>query len=93
MKLVTKPAVNVALRTLNAAEVRRVHGLFDALKNWENDAHIRKESRPLALDDGRDVYVLRTTGDAAIFFEKATDTITVLDITSEDTLAQFAGAR
>lgn len=91
VKLVTKPAVNIAMRTLPPAEADRVQTLFDALKDWPNDARVRKASKMLALEDGRHVYVLRTSGDATIFFERAGDTITVLDIASQETLAHFAG--
>ena len=76
--VVTTPPVDIALRTLDPDSVRKVHAWFDNLKNWENDATVRKNSQ--ALEGVPDVYVLRTTTDIRIFFTIEGERITILDI-------------
>jgi hypothetical protein len=41
------PAVDIALRSLDPDEVRRVHAWFDYLKRWDEDEAVRKNSLPL----------------------------------------------
>lgn len=87
MNLTTAPAVDIALRTLADDKRRRVHALFDSLKNWENDPHIRDISKSLPY---KDVYVLTASDGTRIFFHKSDDTIRIVDIASKETIEQFA---
>jgi hypothetical protein len=87
MKLVTTDSVDFALRTLTSAKARRIRKWFDQLKNWDNDANIRKLSHSLPY---KDVFVLSTTDGMQIFFRKEADTIKILDIATQETIDQFA---
>jgi hypothetical protein len=40
-KIVTTPPVDIALRTMDADDVRRVHAWFDQLRNWDTDEYVR----------------------------------------------------
>lgn len=85
MKTVVKtPPVEVALRTLDAANQRRVHSWFDQLANWDNDAHVRNRSQSLDAVPG--AYVLNTTTDLRIFFRIDGNTVTILDIAKEQSI-------
>jgi hypothetical protein len=77
-KIVTTPLVDIALRTLDADGVRRVHAWFDHLRNWEGDEFVRTHSHSLEGIPG--VYVLKTSTDIRIFFRIDGNTITILDI-------------
>jgi hypothetical protein len=85
----TKRPVDIALRTLRPEELSRVHSWFDHLKNWDNDAQVRRISHQ--LPGFKDVYVLTPSKGLRIFFQKDSDGITVLDIASKETIDQFAG--
>ena len=78
MKVVETPPVEIAIRTLSDEDRRRVWALFDHLKNWENDAHVRQSSERLA--SASDVYLLKTSNDIRIFFTLKDDRIEILDI-------------
>jgi hypothetical protein len=90
MDLVLAEPAEIALRTLEQDDRRRVNALCDALKNWENDATIRSRSKLLAGDDG--TYVLDTSTDICIFFTFDQGRIVVLDIARRSSLALFAHA-
>ncbi|HLN27285.1 MAG TPA: hypothetical protein VK395_06035 [Gemmataceae bacterium] len=89
MELQMTDSAKIALRTLSARERDRLQGLFAALANWNNDAHIQKMSSPLIY---KDVYVLRATDGMQIFFSKGTEKIVILDIARKKTVDQFAEA-
>lgn len=77
-KIVTTPPVDIALRTMNAEEVRRVRAWFDHLQNWDSDDYVRRRSH--SLEEVPDVYVLKTSSDIRIFFRFDGDTVTILDV-------------
>jgi hypothetical protein len=77
-KVVIAPAVEIAMRTLDADGVRRVNAWFSYLERWDSDEVVRRNSHQLPQMPG--VYVLRTTTDIRIFFRIDGDTITVLDV-------------
>jgi mRNA-degrading endonuclease RelE of RelBE toxin-antitoxin system len=77
-KIVTTPPVDIALRTMDADDVRRVQAWFDHLRNWDGDEYVRSHSH--SLTGVPDVYVLKTTTDIRIFFRIDAETITILDI-------------
>ena len=83
-KVVISPAVEIALRTLDPDNVRRVQSWFTHLRNWENDSFVRAHSHGLASVPG--VYVLKTSTDIRIFFRMDGDTITVLDIAKKQSI-------
>lgn len=66
MKVIKTPAVDAALRTLDADERRKVISWFDHLGNWENEEHLRKTAKP-TIDC--DIYALNTSDDMRIFFK------------------------
>ena len=80
-KVVTSPAVDIALRSLDAEGVRKVHAWFNHLQNWDNDEFVRNRSH--SLEGFSDVYVLRTSTDIRIFFKIEGNTITVLDVATK----------
>jgi hypothetical protein len=77
-KIVTTPLVDIALRTLDADDVRRIHAWFGHLQNWDDDEFVQTHSHTLEGVSG--VYVLKTSTDVRIFFRMNGDTITILDI-------------
>jgi len=79
MKVIKQPAVEAAIRTLSPEERRRVFAWLDTLQNWENDAHVRKMSKPSRYED---TYVLNTSDDLRIFFtlDLQKNEISVIDI-------------
>jgi mRNA-degrading endonuclease RelE of RelBE toxin-antitoxin system len=83
-KIVATPPVDIALRTLDADTVRRVHAWFDRLRNWDGDEHLRRHAR--SLDSVPGVYVLRTSTEIRIFFRIDDDTITILDIAKKSAI-------
>ena len=87
--LVTTPPVDIALRTLDAEDRRRVHAWFDHLRNWDSDSFVRTHSFPLKSVEG--VYVFRTSSDLRIFFRFDGDTITVLDLATKQAILAMAG--
>lgn|GEM_PF-2045654 len=76
--IATTPPVDIALRTMNAEEVRRVRAWFDHLQNWDGDEYVRRRSH--SLEEVPDVYVLKTSSDIRIFFRFDGDTVTILDV-------------
>lgn len=90
-KVVFAPAVDIALRSLDPAGVRRVHAWFDYLKRWDEDEVVRKNSRSLPGHEG--VYVLRTPTDIWIFFTMEDDTITILDVAQKSAILASGGMR
>lgn len=87
----TQPA-EIALRTLNQEDRRRVTAWLDHLKNWDNDPFVRENSRPLASNGADQIYVLRTSMDLFIFFRFDHREIQVLDMAHHDTLEAFQQA-
>lgn len=87
----TQPA-EIALRTLNQEDRRRVAAWLDHLKNWENDSFVRENTRPLATNGAEKVYILRTSMDLFIFFTIDDREIQVLDMAHHDTLEAFQQA-
>ncbi len=90
MKLLTTRDVDFSLGTLRPDERRRVRAWFTRLKNWDDDAQVRNDSRKLPQAD---TYVLPTGEDYWIFFRKEGDTITVADIARTETINLFAEAK
>lgn len=89
MKLVTQRAVDMALRTMSDAERKKVLGWFDQLKNWNNDAKVRKNS--FKLEAFEDLYMLKTRGELRIFFRLGADEVTIIDIASRSTILALGG--
>ena len=83
-KTVTTPPVDIALRTMDADEVRRVHAWFDHLRNWDDDEYVRSHSHRLVGLPG--VYLLKTSTDLRIFFKIDGDTITILDVAKKSAI-------
>ena len=77
-KVVLAPAVEIAMRTLDADGARGVHACFSYLERWDTDEFVRRNSQQLPEMPG--VYVMRTTTDIRIFFRIDGDTVTVLDV-------------
>jgi mRNA-degrading endonuclease RelE of RelBE toxin-antitoxin system len=77
-EVVTTPTVDLALRTLDEDNRRRVHSWFGHLANWDADEFARSHS--YSLDSIPGVHVLKTGTDFRIFFRVQENTITVLDI-------------
>jgi mRNA-degrading endonuclease RelE of RelBE toxin-antitoxin system len=84
MKLVLTPAVEVALRTLDDDNRRRVQSWFDHLANWNVDDYVRNHSH--RLESIPDAYVLRTRTDLRIFFKVHGGTVTILDIATKQSI-------
>src|SRR5437016_147494 len=82
--VVTTPAVDIALRTLDPDGVQRVYAWFARLKDWDGDETVRRNSQ--ALEGMPGVYVMRTTGDMRIFFKVEGDTITILDLAKKQAI-------
>jgi len=78
MNVIQTPPVEIALRTLDDEDRRRVWAWFEHLTNWEKDQFVREHSQKLNSAD--DIYVLRTSGDLRIFFRLEKDRIIILDI-------------
>jgi hypothetical protein len=91
MNVILTQPVEIALRTLDEDDRRRVVAWLDCLKNWETDDYVRKRSHQLNPDE--DVYVLKTSTDIRIFFRLEPDAIAVLDIARKETILRSgAGA-
>jgi hypothetical protein len=88
-KIVLAPAVDIALRSLDPDEVRRVHAWFDYLRRWDEEEVVRRNSLPLPGHKG--VYVLRTTTDIRVFFTIDGDTIAVLDVAQKPAILTSGG--
>src|SRR5437899_9845062 len=88
-KIVTTQPVDIALRSLDAEGVRKVHAWFDHLRNWDGDEFVRKHSHGLEGVPG--VNVLKTSTDIRIFFRIDGNTITILDIAKKSAIMSSAG--
>lgn len=79
MKVSLDQSVNIDIRTLTAAERRRVSSWLGHLANWENDQHVRTMSKPSGYQN---VFVLTASDDLDIAFSLDSDKkeITVLDL-------------
>jgi hypothetical protein len=86
--IILAPPVKIALRSLDAENARKVHAWFDHLKNWDRDAFVRGRSHSLASLPG--IYVLMTHTDLRIFFRLEGSTITVLDISTKQSILMSA---
>jgi hypothetical protein len=87
MNVIQTQPVEIALRTLDEEDRRKVEAWFERLKNWEKDASVRERSQKLPSADG--VYVLKTTGRFVIFFRLEQDRIVLLDIATKRTIQMF----
>jgi len=65
MKVSKLRSVDVAIRTLDESERRKVFAWLQHLENWEHDEHVREMSKPTIE---KDVYVLNTSDDIRLFF-------------------------
>lgn len=83
-KVVTSQPVEVALRTLDEANRRRVYLWFDRLAKWDGDDFVRSHSHRLESVPG--VYVLKTGTDLRIFFQLDEDTVTILDLAKKQSI-------
>jgi hypothetical protein len=88
-KVVTTLPVDIALRTLEADDVRKIHAWFDHLRNWDGDAFVRTHSH--SLEEVPGVHVLNTSTDIRIFFRIDGNTITILDIAKKSAIMRSAG--
>jgi mRNA-degrading endonuclease RelE of RelBE toxin-antitoxin system len=77
-KVITTPAVDLALRTLSPEEIDRIQSWFGQLANWDSDPLVRENSYALAEMPG--VRMFRTGSDTRIFFTIEGETITILDV-------------
>jgi mRNA-degrading endonuclease RelE of RelBE toxin-antitoxin system len=96
MNFIQSERVKTALHTMSRDDRERVLIWFGHLKNWwdENtDAYVRSQSVKLDVQ-GQEVYVFRTSTDVRIFFtvDEATQTITVIDVATKDTILASGGA-
>jgi mRNA-degrading endonuclease RelE of RelBE toxin-antitoxin system len=87
MKVIQTQPVEIALRTLDEEDRRKIEPWFERLKNWEKDPSVRERSQKLASTDG--VYVLRTNSEYRIFFKLEQDRILILDIATKSTIQKF----
>ena len=83
-EIVTTPPVDVALRTLDNENRRRVDAWFGHLANWDGDEFVRSHSH--ILDSLPGLYVLKTNSDLRIFFTIQENTVTVIDIATKQTI-------
>jgi mRNA-degrading endonuclease RelE of RelBE toxin-antitoxin system len=83
-EVITTPFVDVALRTLDDENRRKVKAWFDSLANWDGDEFVRKHSH--SLDSLPGVYVLKTSSDWRIFFTIQGNTLTVVDIGTKQSI-------
>jgi mRNA-degrading endonuclease RelE of RelBE toxin-antitoxin system len=83
-EVITTPFVDVALRTLDNENRRRVHDWFHRLANWDGDELVRNHS--YSLDSLPDVHVLKTDSDLRIFFKIQGNTLTVVDIATRQSI-------
>jgi mRNA-degrading endonuclease RelE of RelBE toxin-antitoxin system len=88
MKVVLTPAVEVAIRTLDDDNRRRVQSWFGHLAKWETDDYVRSHSH--RLDSIADAYVLKTSTDLRIFFKVHGGTVTILDIATKQSILTSA---
>jgi hypothetical protein len=88
MKVTKTRAVDMALRTLDDDDRRKVFAWFTHLGNWENDEHVRGMTKPTVE---RGTYALNTTDDLRIFFKlnEAEKEIVVVDLSKP---SRFAAA-
>jgi hypothetical protein len=87
MNVILTQPVEIALRTLGDEDRQKVLAWFNHLKNWENDAFVRRQAQRLNASENE--YVLKATSDLRIFFQLERDQIVVLDITTKSTLQLF----
>lgn len=85
MRVITSPAVEIAMRTLDDDGRRRVHAWLDHLKRWDTDPAVQKAS--MALEGQPNLYMLLTTTEIRIFFRIEQQTITVLDVANQAAIA------
>jgi hypothetical protein len=83
-RLVTTAPVDIALRSLESDDVRKVQASFDQLRNWNGDASVGTHS--YRLEAVPDVYVLRVGKDIRIFFKIDGNTITILDVAKKSAI-------
>ncbi len=83
-KTVTTPAVDIALRSLDTDDVRRVNAWFEHLRHWDDDAYVRSHSHQ--LEGVPAVYLLKTPTVLRIFYRIDGDTITILDVAKKSAI-------
>jgi mRNA-degrading endonuclease RelE of RelBE toxin-antitoxin system len=92
MQVILSERVKTALNTLSRDDRERVQTWFGYLRNWEKDTFV--QSRSVALDvQGQSVYVFRTSTEVRIFYtvDQQSSTITVIDLTTKDTILSSGG--
>jgi mRNA-degrading endonuclease RelE of RelBE toxin-antitoxin system len=89
-KVVVTSPVEIALRTLDHENARKVQAWFAHLGNWDNDPFVQSHSH--RLDSVPGVYVLKTSSDIRIFFKMDGDTITILDIAKKQSILTSGSA-
>ena len=79
MKVIKTRDVEMALRTLDGDDRRKVQSWFDHLGNWESDEHLRQSTTAMTY---KDTYYLNTADDMRIFFtlDEAKGEIVILDL-------------
>lgn len=82
---ITTPPVDMALRTMDADDVQKVHHWFDRLRNWDGDGIVRSRSHLLETIPGG-VRLLKTDTDIRIFFRIDGETITILDVAKKSAI-------
>jgi hypothetical protein len=86
-KIVTDLGADIALRTLDVPEVKKLQAWFDRLRNWDSDPYVRSRSQQLEEMPG--VYLLTPRSDYRIFFSIDGDTVTILDVVNKATIDAF----
>jgi mRNA-degrading endonuclease RelE of RelBE toxin-antitoxin system len=94
MQLNLSERVITALSTLGSDDRRRVEVWFGYLRNWDEDPFVRSHSVPLTVQ-GKPVLMFRTSTDVRIFYtvDEQAETITVVDLTTKDTILTSGGSR
>lgn len=89
-KVVLAAPAEVALRSLDPENRRRVLSWFERVANWDGDEFVRTHSH--TLDSVPGTYVLRTSADFRIFFTLKGDTITIRDIGKKESILTSGSA-
>jgi hypothetical protein len=85
-EIVTTPAVDIALGTMESKALAQYREWIERLKNWDSDEQVQKRSHKLTGLEG-EVYLLKTNSDLRIFFRLDDGgTITILDVAKKSTI-------
>ncbi len=88
-KVVIELPVEMALRTLDAKDRRKVQAWLDRLKNWDGDEYVRSHSH--RLDSIPNVCVLKTNTDLRVFFTIEGDTVIIRDVATKRSILMSGG--